>query len=417
VIDGLNQYSGQVNYGLRGNLGGENARWGVNPVTGQEEPIFGGYLLSDLMKKFGSIDAIKAYGRREGYTGAGSLGNDPGNPDNYDPYYGAGLFDADIDRFGTRPSNDTFSGKDGMRDLATIALMASAAFTGGFGLGGAEGAGAAAGSGAAEAGAYGADAAAAGYGTDAMAGGGMDWWTELGLTAEDVGMSSNPWTTDPSMYDLGGYSGMDTSGFGGDFSADAFGGQQYDMTGWGGSFDNPATLPNGDGAWGKTSWDLIKKYGSQAAQWLLKKGGPVAGAAQGASPLDTAMGIAPSLAAISYAKNQGPFDTSRFESLYDQYNPQALAGQFDQNTSLGRSSLESGIAARGLSGSTFGNDSLTNFNTARDIGRSELVSKGALGANSIAASILDAQIKERALKNDLYGRALYSIGSVFGGKR
>lgn len=242
-----------------------------------------------------------------------------------------------------------------------------------------------------------------------------DWWSELGLSAQDVGMgSSSPWSTSPSFGDLGGYSGMDTSGFGGDFSADAFGGQQYDMTGFGSSFDNPSALPNGDGAWGLpkgvTAADLLK-YGSGALKSVLGK-------AQTMLPsMDTAAGIAPGLAAIAYAKNQGPFDTSRMTSLYDQYNPQALAGQYDINTGLGRTSLESSNAARGLSGSTFGNDSMNNFNTSRDIGRSQLVSQGALGANGIASSILDAQIKHRALQNDLYGRALYSIGNVFGGKR
>lgn len=277
------------------------------------------------------------------------------------------------------------------------------------------------GGGAAEAGAAGAagagDAAiAGGAGTDAMSGGAMgDWWSELGLSAEDVGMgSSGAWSTSPSLGELGGYSGMDTSGFGGDFSAGAYGGQQYDMTGFGSSFDNPAALPNGDGAWGLpkgvTAADLLK-YGSGALKSVLGK-------AQTMLPsMDTAAGIAPGLAAIAYAKNQGPFDTSRMTSLYDQYNPQALAGQYDINTGLGRTSLESSNAARGLSGSTFGNDSMNNFNTSRDIGRSQLVSQGALGANGIASSILDAQIKHRALQNDLYGRALYSIGNVFGGKR
>lgn len=43
--------------------------------------------------------------------------------------------------------------------------------------------------------------------TDAIPAGsnGMDdWWSELGLTAQDVGMSADPWTASPSTADLGG---------------------------------------------------------------------------------------------------------------------------------------------------------------------------------------------------------------------
>lgn len=32
----------------------------------------------------------------------------------------------------------------------------------------------------------------------------MDWWSELGLTPQDVGLEVSPWTTNPSMSDLTG---------------------------------------------------------------------------------------------------------------------------------------------------------------------------------------------------------------------
>jgi hypothetical protein len=35
----------------------------------------------------------------------------------------------------------------------------------------------------------------------------MDWWSDLGLTAADVGMEVSPWTTNPSFADLGGFYG------------------------------------------------------------------------------------------------------------------------------------------------------------------------------------------------------------------
>lgn len=408
---GMTPFVGDYTYGLRDGRGGENAKWAINPETGKEEALFSGpggrYFASDIDRTIGLRNAATL---TDGYNEQG---------------IGSPVFD--IGNFNARQTNDTWSGKDGLRDGLTAGSMFLAAYTGGAGLG-VEG-GATAGTAAFEGGAaaygsgaelaYGADAAAGGLGADAMSGGGMDWWTELGLTADDVGMSSG--------IDMSGFGGdfsaeafggpqYDMSGFGGDFSADAFGGQQYDMTGFGSDFDvGPMTgsTSSVDPQW----MQLAKQYGPQVASAVKSLASKAGAAISGAGGWDTAAALAPILAGIGYAKNQGPFDTSRFESLYSQFNPNALAGSYDQNTSLGRSSLESGLAARGLSGSTFGNDSLTNFNTARDVGRAELISKGSLGAASLASPILDAQIKERALKNDLYGRALYAVGNVFGGRR
>jgi hypothetical protein len=124
----------------------------------------------------------------------------------------------------------------------------------------------------------------------------------------------------------------------------------------------------------------------------------------------------PILSAIDYAKSQGPFDTSRLESLYGQYNPQAAAFSYDQNSQAGRRGLESSLQSRGVMGSSFGNADMYNFDTTRELGRNALVNQGVGQMSGIASSILDAQMKSRAMKNDLYGRSLLALGNVFGGR-
>lgn len=125
--------------------------------------------------------------------------------------------------------------------------------------------------------------------------------------------------------------------------------------------------------------------------------------------LGTGLGAAPALAAINYAKNTSPFDTSRLESLYSQFDPSAQAFQYDTNTGLGRERLTSNLARRGVSGSSFGNADLTNFNTTRDLGRQALLNQGVGTQANIATSIIDTQAKDRALKNQLYSAALLAL--------
>lgn len=131
---------------------------------------------------------------------------------------------------------------------------------------------------------------------------------------------------------------------------------------------------------------------------------------------DVTAALVPILAAISYARNQGPFDTSRLSSTYDEFSPDALAFEYDQNTSRGRNALTSSLSQRGVIGSSFGNMDLTNFQTSRDLGRRSLINQGLAQKGNIGATLLDAEIKERALKNQLYGQSLLAIGNVFGGK-
>lgn len=132
--------------------------------------------------------------------------------------------------------------------------------------------------------------------------------------------------------------------------------------------------------------------------------------------VDRAAASAPVLAAINYARNQDPFDTSRLTSIYDQFNPSALAYDYDLNTGRGRDALTTSLQNRGVLGSSFGNMDITNFNTTRELGRNSLINQGLGQKAQIATNILDADVKARQLKNQLYGSSLLALGNVFGGR-
>lgn len=156
----------------------------------------------------------------------------------------------------------------------------------------------------------------------------------------------------------------------------------------------------------------------------LLLGGNAAGGSKGVADLfgdkgilGSAISSAPALAAINYAKNQDPFDTSRLESVYESINPGSVALPYDLETSAGRERLTSSLTDRGVTGSSFADHSMNSYNTLRDVGRSNLITGAAGTQANVASQILQAQIKEREAKNNLYGRALLALsGGLSGGR-
>jgi hypothetical protein len=121
----------------------------------------------------------------------------------------------------------------------------------------------------------------------------------------------------------------------------------------------------------------------------------------------------PILAAINYAQNSGNPDLSKLDAAYSNFNPDSLTGAYDLATGSGRTNLESSLARRGVSGSSFANSDLTNYDVTRDVGRTALLGQGAAQQANIANQILQNQIAAQKNKNDLYGRSLLALGSVF----
>lgn len=215
-------------------------------------------------------------------------------------------------------------------------------------------------------------------------GGNMSWFDDL-FNAGDLGNEATQFTTDPSLADLGG-----------DYGGDFFGGGTYEL---------PDEILNG-GSLDTSTLNTLRKLllGSNS------NGKSIVDLLGGTSGLlGAGIQAAPSLAAINYAKNQDPFDTSRLSSLYDSFNPESQAFQYDTNTGLGRTQLTSNLARRGISGSSFGDQSLNNYNTFRDLGRQSLINQGIGTQAGIAGQILNADIAGRQSKNDLYGRALLAL--------
>lgn len=183
------------------------------------------------------------------------------------------------------------------------------------------------------------------------------------------------------------------------------------------AFDAGVNIPGLAGAVGGAATGLGAGSLMSGAGGVLEGLGDLWGGVRDFLPsADTAAAVAPIIAAIAYARNQGPFDTSRLTSTYDQFEPDALAYEYDQNTAAGRNALTSSLTNRGVMGSSFGNMDLTNFQTSRDLGRRSLVNQGLASRGGLASSILDAQVKERQLKNQLYGTSLLALGNVFGGR-
>lgn len=219
----------------------------------------------------------------------------------------------------------------------------------------------------------------------------------------------------------------------------------------------------------------------------------------GADLLGQGLASIPILAAINYARNQGPFDTSRLdaidnsiptrfstdrsgfdaaagaiptnfrtdtgrlESSYDALDPGASARNYDLATGAGRTMRTADLARRGVMGSSFAGFDLDNYDMTRDVGRAQIVNDALLKRAGIAGNIaeiegadtaraltgaglrtnlavqdanvrqgddaraltaaglrgtlasnaLTAETKRRQLQNDLYGRSLLALGSVF----
>lgn len=253
----------------------------------------------------------------------------------------------------------------------------------------------------------------------------FDWSSLIGGGADSYDPSM--WTTGINAgFDAGGglASGLQTMtpqlaqqltmlGYSGaDIAAAAGGSGQALLDGLGSGFNSFTSGAGGAGGGGS----LFDGMGSSLLKTLLGSNNNGSNKSimdslfgSGNGLLSTAMSTAPALAAINYARNQDPYDTSRLTSLYSQYSPEAQAGQYDVNTGLGRNTLTSNLARRGMSGSSFGDQSLTNFNTARDTGRASLINQGTGVQAGIAGQILNADVEGRKSKNELYGRALMAL--------
>lgn len=226
-------------------------------------------------------------------------------------------------------------------------------------------------------------------------------------------------------------------------NVDDFSDPNIDFGNW---FDDQLTNFDDLGTGGGTDWwkNLKNLFGGDSSGGGNFLGGLFGNGGLG-DLFGSAISLAPSLAAIEYAKNTAPFDTTRLEglygsdifgsdnptgagrlrslynefdpsdstrrlrSLYNQYDPEALAYTYDVNTGTGRERLTSNLARRGLSGSSFGNADIQNFDTGRDLGRQQLINQGAGLRADIARGIGDLDLRGTQMQYDI-GRGISDIG-------
>ncbi len=416
-------YLAQLGYTL-----GENGKYRDSEGQSVSEQALG--QVQDNFNQFNQVDAqgrplygTKAYvpGTGDAPTGLYRIGDptqwqtDPrlqqilqqsGGSLQYDPTYGYTIPGSALEKWKQTYSPDAwYEAGLGPWGLAAAAFGGAALSGISAGAGAAEGAGAVGGSlpdsywsMLADSGGGVSDALGSGAGS--LGGGNMDLLDWI---------NSNWDSVVPSQTDLGS------------FSSDMFGAGDISPDWWGGL--DPSNGWGVDELGGNIPWqDAVGGVDPNSSSWLnslknlfggsggtgVNLGGLLGGGGIG-DLLSKGLAVAPSLAAINYARNQTPFDTSKLESIYGQYSPSGQTFQYDQASGAGRGQLASNLERRGIMGSSFGDQSIANYDTTRTLGRNALLNQGATTQANIANSIIAAQAKDRELKNTLYGSALYAL--------
>ena len=234
---------------------------------------------------------------------------------------------------------------------------------------------------------------AAGAGTEAMGGGMWEWLDGLDIGMGDVpgyGGGFEP-SFDPTTVDLG------------------FGG--VDFPGYGGVTPDMVMQPAGGGLWG-----TLSKYGSQAANGLRSLfGGNASGG--GTSPVGFDFGQAafnstPFLLALAESDRQSDDIDDVLRKINGPAYTNAVVNPYDLETGTGRTALMEDQQARGVRGSSFGQQSLNNYDYMRGLGRGDLVSRATMAPINME---LNAINQRNLSRNLLLGAGLNASGRLFAG--
>ena len=120
----------------------------------------------------------------------------------------------------------------------------------------------------------------------------------------------------------------------------------------------------------------------------------------------------PSLLAYNYFQNLPKPDTGQYQTLINKAGDMSgPLGQYDLNTATGRGTLNSSLSQRGVSGSSFGDQALTNYDTTRDIGRGSLGFSGIGTAGQLLNGMNNTIVGNNKNSTDFLGRMLGGIGN------
>lgn len=219
--------------------------------------------------------------------------------------------------------------------------------------------------------------------------------------------------------------------------------QQYPELAQGQGSLTPWTSPLDSMNW----QDIVKKYGVDAAKLIASKvlGGSGAGGAgrsggffggtNGGSIFDTIMdnpmgaafNATPFLLALQQANAQknsiNPY-LSGINNLAAQSQGnngaymKAITDPYNAETGRGMSSLNESLLNRGVAGSSFGDQSVTNYNLDRSLGLGDLTAKAQQGSMGLTADLFNKgaslQNASNTNTNLLLGAGLNASGQLFG---
>lgn len=123
----------------------------------------------------------------------------------------------------------------------------------------------------------------------------------------------------------------------------------------------------------------------------------------------------PSILAWNYFNNLEKPDTQSYKSLFTRAGDMSgPLGMYDINTGLGREKLTSSLNQRNVMGSSFGDQSLANYDTQRDLGRGALSYSG-IGTQGTLLNNMNTNIAANNKNTtDFLGRTLGGIGGALG---
>lgn len=178
---------------------------------------------------------------------------------------------------------------------------------------------------------------------------------------------------------------------------------------------------------------LLKQYGTQALNLLKPTGaGPSGSQGRGildqitGDPLGSAFNATPFLLALAEANRQQGITNptlSRISGLADSAanNQTGLVASavdpYNRQTMAGRDALLADQQARGVRGSSFGDQSLTSYDTMRGQGAGDLTAKATATSLGLQGGLLDnilkGQTQAATNRNMLLGAGLNASGKLF----
>jgi hypothetical protein len=274
--------------------------------------------------------------------------------------------------------------------------------------------------------------------------GGLGGWIagQFGFGADDLGNASGGgtasagtgagengmWDWLDSFVDNGDV--LDPTGLGaGDMpglagNADILNGAVLDPTGLGAGdliFDN--------GSWGlpkipmqDSSWlELAKKYGGTAVQGLRALMGDASGGATRSTgggmldlfrsnPGEALFNSTPFLLALAEANRQSDDLNGVIGKINGDAYSRSVLNPYDMDTAMGRTNLMQDQTLRGVRGSSFGNNDITNYDYMRSLGRGDLFNRANVATAGLEGNLINQRNTNRNL---LLGAGLNASGRMF----